>query len=243
MSGVCPFVPALNEQANVRRAVESARFTTTSTTSTTSTTTATTHDVPPPPEVIVVDGGSDDDTVGEARRAGAIVIPSPRGRANQCNVGAKHAKGDVLIFLHADSTLPPSYDVHLRRLFAPPPPPSGIVHGPTGVHSTQGASIHTTTITRLQLVCFTPSTTNKKPPRVSLGQALSWSRKRVCRVCIDGPDSTPTDHITRRRRLHHLPIVSFPQPLAADVFDRCTRRVLRAYLSRAPPTLIERMNE
>jgi hypothetical protein len=45
------------------------------------------------------------------------LVPLRRGRGHQCNVGARHAKGDILIFLHADSTLPPAYDVHLHRLF------------------------------------------------------------------------------------------------------------------------------
>lgn len=58
-------------------------------------------------EIIVVDGGSSDATTTKARSAGASVIASPqKGRAAQMNFGARHAKGDVLYFLHADS-LPP----------------------------------------------------------------------------------------------------------------------------------------
>lgn len=59
-------------------------------------------------EVIVVDGGSADDSRQAASRAGARVIRSKRGRARQMNAGAAAARGDILLFLHADTTLPPS---------------------------------------------------------------------------------------------------------------------------------------
>jgi rSAM/selenodomain-associated transferase 2 len=57
-------------------------------------------------EVIVVDGGSSDRTVELARPLADKVLAAPRGRAMQMNVGAAHAAGDVLLFLHADTRLP-----------------------------------------------------------------------------------------------------------------------------------------
>jgi rSAM/selenodomain-associated transferase 2 len=60
------------------------------------------------PEVLVVDGGSDDATVEIAGRSGARVLESTRGRAVQMNHGAREATGSVLLFLHADSRLPPN---------------------------------------------------------------------------------------------------------------------------------------
>jgi rSAM/selenodomain-associated transferase 2 len=57
-------------------------------------------------EVIVVDGGSTDRTAQLAAPF-AKLIDSPRGRALQMNAGAEAAKGDVLLFLHADTHLPP----------------------------------------------------------------------------------------------------------------------------------------
>lgn len=62
-------------------------------------------------EVIVVDGGSHDATVDVARvRCDRILLSAP-GRARQMNAGAACAQGDVLLFLHADTRLPPGADV------------------------------------------------------------------------------------------------------------------------------------
>ena len=58
-------------------------------------------------EVIVVDGGSQDATVQRARLRADHVLLAPRGRALQMNAGAAKASGDVLLFLHADTRLPP----------------------------------------------------------------------------------------------------------------------------------------
>ena len=52
-------------------------------------------------ELIIVDGGSTDKTPLIAKRYGQV-ISSERGRARQSNAGAAAAKGDILLFLHAD---------------------------------------------------------------------------------------------------------------------------------------------
>jgi rSAM/selenodomain-associated transferase 2 len=57
-------------------------------------------------EVIVVDGGSTDLSVAISERTGCVVIRSARGRAAQMNAGAAQARGDVFLFLHADTRLP-----------------------------------------------------------------------------------------------------------------------------------------
>lgn len=57
-------------------------------------------------EVIVVDGDSDDGTRERAARYCNHVLTSERGRAVQMNMGAVSARGDVLLFLHADTRLP-----------------------------------------------------------------------------------------------------------------------------------------
>lgn len=57
-------------------------------------------------EVLLVDGGSSDGSAHMARVAGFTVIDAPAGRARQMNAGARQARGDVLLFLHADTRLP-----------------------------------------------------------------------------------------------------------------------------------------
>lgn len=57
-------------------------------------------------EVIVVDGGSADMTAEIARQSGAHVIGSERGRGIQMHAGACVARGEILLFLHADTTAP-----------------------------------------------------------------------------------------------------------------------------------------
>jgi rSAM/selenodomain-associated transferase 2 len=61
-------------------------------------------------EVIVADGGSRDDTATSAQPLADFVIASARGRAVQMNAGAAAARGDVLLFLHADTRLPEDAD-------------------------------------------------------------------------------------------------------------------------------------
>jgi rSAM/selenodomain-associated transferase 2 len=61
-------------------------------------------------EVIVVDGGSGDATVALARPLADHVVHGPHGRARQMNAGAAVARGDQLLFLHADTQLPPDAD-------------------------------------------------------------------------------------------------------------------------------------
>jgi rSAM/selenodomain-associated transferase 2 len=61
-------------------------------------------------EVIVVDGGSRDATLDLARPLADQVISAPRGRGAQMNAGAAAVGGEVLLFLHADTRLPPRAD-------------------------------------------------------------------------------------------------------------------------------------
>ena len=76
-------------------------------------------------EIIVVDGGSRDATRERAAAAGARVVDSAPGRARQLATGARLAKGDTILFLHADTRLPPGWDACVRAALADP----GVVGG------------------------------------------------------------------------------------------------------------------
>jgi rSAM/selenodomain-associated transferase 2 len=89
LSSLTVVVPVLDEEACVAAALSSATGA---------------------DEILVVDGGSRDRTVRFVRDAGYTVVEGPRGRALQMNAGARLARGDVLLFLHADTLLPPGFD-------------------------------------------------------------------------------------------------------------------------------------
>lgn len=83
-------MPALNEAEHIARALEAARQGS-------------------PHELIVVDGGSADGTRELAAQAGASVLSAATGRSRQMNAGAVKATGNSLLFLHADTLLPPNW--------------------------------------------------------------------------------------------------------------------------------------
>jgi len=94
-------IPTLNEEENIARTIESASN-------------------PLVKEIIAVDGGSSDLTRTIARSAGVVCIKSTPGRAFQLNTGAKAAKGEILLFLHADTILPPSFITTVNTLINTP---------------------------------------------------------------------------------------------------------------------------
>lgn len=69
-------------------------------------------------EVLLVDGGSIDGTPDIAAPLCDRVLSAPRGRAAQMNAGAAAANGDALLFLHADTRLPPGADTAVAGALA-----------------------------------------------------------------------------------------------------------------------------
>jgi rSAM/selenodomain-associated transferase 2 len=69
-------------------------------------------------ELIVADGGSGDGSRELAAPFVDQVLDAPRGRARQMNAGAAVAQGEVLLFLHADTTLPADADRLIAQALA-----------------------------------------------------------------------------------------------------------------------------
>lgn len=80
-------------------------------------------------EVIVVDGGSGDGSWEVAGRFPRVLrLRAPRGRAAQMNAGARAAGGDLLLFLHADTLLPPGACARIVETLADPAVAAGSFH-------------------------------------------------------------------------------------------------------------------
>ena len=88
-------IPVLNEEKNIAATLQQLRRLN-------------------PDELIVVDGGSNDRTRDVCRGFGVHLCETPSGRARQMNFGAQRAFGDVLLFLHADTRLPPTAFADIR---------------------------------------------------------------------------------------------------------------------------------
>jgi len=71
-------------------------------------------------EIVVADGGSLDATVSLASAGGARVVDCPRGRGRQLACGAQAARGDWLLFLHADTRPQPGWAAAVERFTALP---------------------------------------------------------------------------------------------------------------------------
>ena len=72
-------------------------------------------------DTVVVDNNSTDDTAAVARSKGAVVVHEPvQGIALARNAGAHHAHGDVLVFVDADTLVPPTLLEAIRDTMSDP---------------------------------------------------------------------------------------------------------------------------
>ena len=95
MNNISIIIPVLNEAENIPKLIQHLSLQ------------STTNIIE---EIIIVDGGSRDNTIEIAKSLTTKVINSRKGRAIQMNLGAKHARGSILYFLHADSFPPSGFD-------------------------------------------------------------------------------------------------------------------------------------
>lgn len=69
-------------------------------------------------EIIIADGGSVDSTVSIVKKSTAKIVRCvDKGRALQMNEGARHARGSIFYFLHADSIPPANFINEIRKSF------------------------------------------------------------------------------------------------------------------------------
>jgi rSAM/selenodomain-associated transferase 2 len=71
-------------------------------------------------DLVVADGGSRDETAAVARAHCARIVAAPRGRGSQLRAGAEAARGDWLLFLHADTRPAPGWRAAIERFTAEP---------------------------------------------------------------------------------------------------------------------------
>src|SRR4030095_15204151 len=83
-------------------------------------------------DIVVADGGSRDGTRAGAAPLADTVIVTARGRAVQMNAGAAAARGDVLLFVHADTRLPDDFADEIARALAAADDVAGFVPGVIG---------------------------------------------------------------------------------------------------------------
>lgn len=96
-------IPVLNERANLPAAVDSVRAAIAN------------------PEIIAVDGGSADGSLEWLHTQSDIkTLSAVRGKGPQLNAGGSIATGDVILFLHADCTLPQDAGEQLERVLQDP---------------------------------------------------------------------------------------------------------------------------
>jgi rSAM/selenodomain-associated transferase 2 len=92
-------VPTLNEAAVLPATVQALRA------------------IPEVRQIIVVDGGSEDETVSVAESLGCETLRTGPSRGGQMRLGASRARGDVILFAHADTLLPPEAGKSILHCF------------------------------------------------------------------------------------------------------------------------------
>ncbi len=100
MEMISIIIPTLNEAKYLERALKSIK-----------------NQNSQPLEIIVVDGGSSDNTIEIAKRYADVIVVKKSNIAQARNAGAKLAKGEVLIFLDADSAIAPNFISKCEEIF------------------------------------------------------------------------------------------------------------------------------
>lgn len=177
-------IPTVNEAHNLRRLLPdlSKKF--------------------PGAEVIVVDGGSIDGTPQVVEQFPfARCCVSPRGRARQMNAGAQQARGEILLFLHADTFLPNGAWEAIRTALAD----SQVVGGRFELHLDSSRPIY-------QPITYLMNLLRSRPDLIATGDQALFVRRRIFTE-VDGYPEIPLmedvefiKHLKRQGNIAYLPI-------------------------------------
>jgi rSAM/selenodomain-associated transferase 2 len=161
-------------------------------------------------DVVVADGGSSDGSAEVARRAGARVVTGVTGRGAQLNHGAAAARGEILLFLHADTRLPPAA---VEAVCA------AVDRG------FEGGGFLISFATRLRSMRLGARLVNWRTRifHVPLGDQAQWSRRDTFSELGGFPDwplLEDSDFVRRLRRRARMAILSPPVSTDARRFER-----------------------
>ena len=152
-------------------------------------------------EIIVVDGGSHDGSAALAADGADTVLAGPHGRARQMNAGAAAARGEVLLFLHADTTLPAGADADVQRAID-----GGAGWGRFDVHIVSGTGTSTSTIAaRLLLpVVAACMNTRSRLTGIATGDQAIFVRRALFQQQAGFADQPLMEDIELSRRLRRI---------------------------------------
>jgi glycosyltransferase involved in cell wall biosynthesis len=147
-------------------------------------------------EVIVVDGGSADRSRDEARPRCATLLVAPRSLARQMNAGAVAAKGDAMVFVHADTLVPPGFASDIAAALADP----AVVGGRFDVRLDDEAPL-------LQLIGWLISTRSRLS-RTGTGDQAIFVRREIFERLGGYRDIALCEDLDLARRPRRLPAFS-----------------------------------
>ncbi|MEE9539537.1 MAG: TIGR04283 family arsenosugar biosynthesis glycosyltransferase [candidate division NC10 bacterium] len=177
-------IPAVNEAHNLRRLLPdlSKKF--------------------PGAEVIVVDGGSIDGSPQVVQQFPfARFFETPRGRARQMNAGARETRGEILLFLHADTSLPNGALEAIQKALADPQ----IVGGRFEIELDSSRPI-------FQAIAYFLNLLRSRPDLIATGDQAVFVRRKTFSA-MDGYPEIPLmedvefiKNLKRRGNIAYLPI-------------------------------------
>jgi rSAM/selenodomain-associated transferase 2 len=194
----------------------------------------------PGAEIVVVDGGSIDASVTTAQPLSDILINAPRGRACQMNAGARASHGDALVFVHADTIVPPTFAANIATALSD----SAVVGGRFDVELDGSALPYRIIGAMISL--------RSRISRTSTGDQAIFVRREVFDRLGGFPELELCEDLEFSRRLKRAGRVACLRARVTTSArrwsrDGVTRTVLRMWLIRAmyllgvPPARLKRM--